>query len=130
MTALTTSRQTAKKMGNLLYLTMAAGAQGFLGGMAQINAAGAGVAASATAANKTVGVFTADAAAGEGVNVEKGTFAFGNSTSTDEITKADIGANCYVVDDQTVAKTSNSNARPVAGVIFDVDDYGVWVQFR
>ena len=42
---------------------------------------------------------------------------------------ADIGADCYIVDDQTVAKTSGTNTRSVAGKVFDVDADGVWVDF-
>jgi hypothetical protein len=64
------------------------------------------------------------------VEIEKGIFRFANSSSTDEITRADIGSNCYIVDDQTVAKTSGSSTRSVAGKIFDVDSLGVWVDFR
>lgn len=62
-------------------------------------------------------------------DVDKGTFQFANSTGADEITAADIGADCFVVDDQTVAKTSDTDARPVAGRIMDVDAIGVWVRF-
>jgi len=60
--------------------------------------------------------------------IATGIFRFGNSASGDLITKADIGADCYGVDDQTVAKTSGSNTRSVAGKIFDVDADGVWVR--
>ena len=63
------------------------------------------------------------------IPVRKGTFRFANSASADLIAQADIGSVCYAVDDQTVAKTSNSGARPVAGTIFDVDTDGVWVKF-
>lgn len=45
----------------------------------------------------------------------------GNSASTDAITDADLFKMCYVVDDQTVARTSNAGARPVAGMILGVD---------
>ena len=43
------------------------------------------------------------------------------------ITQAEIGDACYIVDDETVAKTSGGNTRSVAGEIVDVDDDGVWV---
>ena len=46
------------------------------------------------------------------------------------IAAADIGNNCYVVDDQTVAKTNGTNSRSVAGKVHDVDAIGVWVDFR
>jgi hypothetical protein len=46
---------------------------------------------------------------------------FANSASTDLIAQTECGSNCYVVDDQTVAKTSNSNARSVAGRVWKID---------
>ncbi len=54
---------------------------------------------------------------------------FANSASGDQIALADVGADCYIVDDSTVAKTSNSSARSVAGKVFNVDADGVWVKF-
>lgn len=57
-----------------------------------------------------------------------GIYRWANSSSADEITKAEIGDNCYVVDDQTVAKTSGGATRSVMGKIVDVDDVGVWVE--
>ncbi len=56
-----------------------------------------------------------------------GVFRFENSASGDAITKAEIGDDCYLVDDQTVAKTSGSSTRSVAGKIYAVDSLGVWV---
>jgi hypothetical protein len=61
------------------------------------------------------------------VTVKRGVFRLNNSADTDLITKAQIGDACYIVDDETVAKTSNGNTRSVAGEIVDVDDDGVWV---
>ena len=52
-----------------------------------------------------------------------------NSAAADQITAADIGNDCYGVDDQTVAKTNGANTRSVAGKIYDVDAQGVWVKF-
>lgn len=59
----------------------------------------------------------------------RGIFRFANSASTDLIAEADIGAVCYIVDDQTVAKTSGTNTRSPAGIIDGVDANGVWVRF-
>jgi hypothetical protein len=53
-----------------------------------------------------------------------GIFTFANSAGADEITKNDVGLDCYVVDNNTVAKTSNSNARHVAGKIYSVEADG------
>lgn len=67
--------------------------------------------------------------------VRSGIARFDNSTAGDAITVASKGRICYVVDNQTVALTSSSGTRPVAGRIIDVetagslggDVTGVWV---
>ncbi len=59
----------------------------------------------------------------------EGVFRFANSAAGDLIATADIGAPCYIVDDQTVAKTNGTNTRSPAGIIYDVDALGVWVRF-
>jgi len=61
------------------------------------------------------------------VRVRQGTFRFNNSSAGDAIARANVGKYCWIVDDQTVAKSSNSGARSKAGVIIDVDSSGVWV---
>jgi hypothetical protein len=63
------------------------------------------------------------------VRIRRGVLSFANSAAGDLITRADIGKSAYVVDDQTVAKTSGSATRSIAGIIRDVDAQGVWVQF-
>lgn len=63
--------------------------------------------------------------------VDRGVFGpFANSTSTDQITLAEVGSDCYLVDDQTLAKTNGGNTRSVAGKVWNVDADGVWVEFR
>jgi hypothetical protein len=56
-------------------------------------------------------------------------FSFANSASTDEIVDDDIGKLCYIVDDQTVAKTNGANTRSVAGIVVGLDANGVHVLF-
>lgn len=58
-----------------------------------------------------------------------GIFRFANSAAGDLIVTADIGAACWIVDDQTVAKTSATATRSPAGIIDGVDALGVWVRF-
>jgi hypothetical protein len=105
-----------------------------VGAMAAIDATGHLVNAAAVAAHRVVGVAEADIDNSAGIDaalngpVKRGCWKFGNSASADLIARADVGQPCYVVDNQTVAKTSNSNARPVAGVIRDVETDGVWVE--
>jgi len=50
-----------------------------------------------------------------------------NSAAADQIGLTEIGSDCYIVDDQTVAKTNGSSTRSVAGKVIDVDSQGVWV---
>jgi len=54
-----------------------------------------------------------------------------NSASTDQITAADLLKDVYAVDDQTVAKTSGSSTRSIAGRVWKVDSVkGVLVETR
>lgn len=59
--------------------------------------------------------------------IKCGCFRWGNSAAGDAIAADDIGKACYIVDDQTVALTSNTSTRSVAGTIVAVDSSGVWV---
>lgn len=64
------------------------------------------------------------------VDVRRGVFRWANSGGGDAIAETDMGEICYIVDDQTVAKTSAAGTRSVAGKIFDIDAQGVWVDTR
>ncbi|ALG75057.1 bacteriophage protein [Azospirillum thiophilum] len=137
MAALTNDRNTPERSGGFTHLErdLAASTTIFAGSMVAQNAAGAAVPAAATNTLTVLGraAHRASTAAGstlpDKVRIDRGTFRFANSTSTDAITIADYGKPCYAVDDQTVAKTDNSAARPKAGIIRDVDALGVWVEF-
>lgn len=64
------------------------------------------------------------------VNCRSGIFKYGNSASADLIATDDIGKDCFLVDDQTVALTNGTNTRSRAGKVYGVDpDGGVWVAF-
>lgn len=71
---------------------------------------------------------TAGADGDEVVPLAQGVFRFGNSAGADEITQADLNQPAWVVDDETVAKTSAGGARSFAGRIVAVDEQGVWVE--
>lgn len=59
---------------------------------------------------------------------EPGEFKFGNSAAGDLIDRTQVGLDCYMVDDQTVAKTSGGGTRSIAGKVTRVGaDGGVWV---
>lgn len=136
MVALTAARNTPQRQTpRTRTVPVAANAVVQQGGQAQINAAGYAVPATATVANITIGMAKASVNNTGGANgaltvdVDRGVFRFNNSTSTDLIGRTEIGANVYVVDDQTVAKTNGGGTRPVAGKCFDVDASGVWVEY-
>lgn len=63
------------------------------------------------------------------VEVEEMIADMANSAGGDEITIAELGDVCWLVDDQTVAKTSNSGARSVAGYVRKIEGGRIWVQF-
>ena len=61
------------------------------------------------------------------IRVRAGIFQFANSAAADLIAVTEIGSDCFIVDDQTVAKTNGTNTRSVAGKVVGVDAQGVWV---
>jgi hypothetical protein len=135
LTALTSDRNTPRIERTKRVFPVAAGAKIHAGGIVGVNAAGNAVPFSTATGLKGAGRAerladnTAGAAGAISVEAAVGTFRYENSASTDLITKADIGADAYGVDDQTVAKTSGTNSRSIVGKIHDVDDQGVWVTF-
>ncbi len=134
MTALTQDRDTPERRGSDFSIPAAASKTFFGGALVCVNAAGYGTPGATATGLRGLGrvrrPLTSPATAGaESVDYERGCFRFANSASTDLITRADIGATAYVVDDQTVAKTDGSATRSPAGIIRDVDAKGVWVEF-
>jgi hypothetical protein len=135
MTALSADRNTPERSGDVRDIPVAANVVCFAGAMAAVNAAGNAVPVTTATGLKGAGRVerrvdnTGGAAGAERVRIRTGIFRYNNSTSTDALTQADIGADVYGVDDQTVAKTSASNTRSVVGKLFDVDDQGAWVKF-
>lgn len=135
MTALTADRNTPRAQGDLLVLDLAAATKVFAGAIVMRNAAGNGLKGATATGSVGVGVAieqvdnSAGAAGDKTAQVRVGTFRFANSAAGDLITKADINKPAYIVDDQTVAKTSGTNTRSIAGMIAGVDAQGVWVRF-
>lgn len=135
MAATTAPRNTPAALGDQRKFPLPAAGKINQGAMVQIAATGYAVAASATIANVAVGRAeegvdnTAGAAGDKSITVRRGIFRYGNSVAGDLIARTEIGKTVYVVDDQTVAKTNNVGVRPAAGLCFDVDAQGVWVEF-
>lgn len=133
MTALATGRNTPRRLAKRYSKPVAGSATIYAGSLVALLTSG-GYAVPAGTASSGRALFIADATVSgggtDGLNQIEGDAACGrfeNSASADLITFADIGQPCYIVDDQTVAKTDNSGARQIAGAIVDVDATGVWV---
>lgn len=77
--------------------------------------------ASATYDNRT-GSALGGAAGACDVEVEFGVYQWANSADGDLIAVDDVGKVCFVVDDQTVALTSNTDTRGICGFISEVID--------
>ena len=122
-----TKRRNADKVSGLVNTaaTLYAGTM-----VTRLTASGNLVPAGTASAGVAVGV-AEDTVTGDGVKTceySRGCYQFKNSASGDLIAAGDIGNTCYVVDNETVAKTDNSAARKAAGKIVDVDANGVWVE--
>lgn len=61
------------------------------------------------------------------IDIEEGEFLFKNSAAGDAIAVTEIGKPCYIIDDETVAKTNPNSTRAVAGVVVGVGSDGVMV---
>lgn len=137
MAALTTERKTLRygqePAPALWSIKVKGGVKTYAGGIACVEAGYATPGRGATTL-KALGRFeqtvdnTGGASGDQVVDILSGVFKWNNSSAGDAITQADLFSDCYVVDDQTVAKTSATNTRSKAGVIVGVDpDGGVWV---
>jgi hypothetical protein len=134
MGALAEDRDTPVRDGVLLSFGVAAAKKIYAGSLVVLNSSG--YAEPGTTATGKIAVGCADEqidnSAGDNgdlnVSVRRGVFRFGNSADADLITIAEIGEACFVVDDQTVAKTNGGSTRSIAGKVMDVDADGVWVE--
>ena len=131
--ALTKDRNTTERNGDFYVFNVAANVKIYAGALVVLDAGNAkpGVTAaglfSVGRAEELVDN-TGGAAGAKTVKVKRGVFCFENAAA-DLVSDANIGSPCHVVDDQTVAATHAGNTRSAAGIVRDVDDAGVWVQF-
>lgn len=139
MTAATADRNTPRRDGSVFEFSVKAATKIYAGTMVVIDSANNLAIPGKTATGlKSVGVcqvLTDNSAGADGdirARLFRGPetlFRMANSAAGDLIVLGDIGADCYMVDDSTVAKTSATSTRSVAGKIRDVDSGGVWVEF-
>lgn len=134
MAALTADRNTPRRDAVQFEFPQATNTHIYAGAIVMLNASGYATPGATATGQKCVGIAEAASDNNPGadgavsVKVRRGCFRFGNSGGGDAIALADVGADCYIVDDQTVAKTNGSSTRSVAGKIRDVDTAGVWVE--
>ncbi len=152
MAALTSSRNTPEMAdgGRMRVFPVEANTNLYLGGMVALNAAGNAVPASATTtvanALKVVGraervhngvpgqnaLNNPGAAGALSIVARKGVFMFNQDNS---ITAAQLGSNCFALDDNTVTAADRATGAPVqqyavAGQVVAIDSSGqVWVDF-
>lgn len=134
MAALTADRNTPKQAAQQIGVPVATGVKIFAGSLVALNAAGF-AAPGITAATLTYlgrAAETVDNVAGANgaktVRVDrKDAYKFANHAA-DLIVQADLGKTCYIVDDQTVAKTNGGATRSAAGKIVGIEADGVWVE--
>lgn len=133
MVALTADRNTPEALGANRQGLLGANQTIFQGGILMRNASGhlikGAVATGSFGAGRAEEPKVSTTAGVTPINYKPGIFRFANSAAGDLIATADIGAVCYIVDDQTVAKTNGTNTRSPAGVVDSVDAQGVWVRF-
>lgn len=131
MAALTKDRNTAFRTGEDVSYGVAAAAVIYAGALICVNAAGYATPGIISATLKAVGMAkeNIDNSAGAdgdlNVPVHKGVFLFANAG---DITIADLEADVYVTDDQTVSL--DSTGKSIAGRCIDVDIDGVWVEIK
>ncbi len=133
MTALVADRNTLEAIGPERVGLLGASQAIFNGSILMRNASGhlikGAVATGSFGAGRAEDVGVSTTAGVTNQRYRPGVFRFANSAAGDLIAVADIGAACYIVDDQTVAKTNGTSTRSPAGIIDNVDSIGVWVRF-
>jgi hypothetical protein len=135
--AASADRNTRQVAGLSRSFPLAASTLIYAGTIACVNSSGLLTKGAVSTTLKCVGVArermdnSAGAASAISGEVEVGVFGpFANSAAGDAIALDDVGLDCYIVDDETVALTSGGSTRSVAGKIWNVTADGVWVKFN
>jgi hypothetical protein len=136
MTALAADRGPIEHLGPDYSAEVYQSSKIYMGSIVCMNSSGYAVKGSTSTSLIALGVANAQADNSSGsdgdisVSYREGVFSFGNSSGADEITEAERGQACYIVDDQTVAKTDGTGTRSVAGCVVGLDEFGgVMVRF-
>lgn len=135
MTALQKSRTVRSIPGFLFNYPVAADAVIYQGAIVALNSSGYARPAGTATGLIAVGIAresvdaTGLSSGDVSVEVEEMIAECQNSAGGDEITIAEIGDACYLVDDCTVAKTSGGGTRSIAGYVRKIESGKVFVEF-
>lgn len=140
MTALSDNRATNKYDPSVapefIVVNMAASTKIYKGALVGVDVNGRAVAGTSVASSRIIGRAeeyvdnSSGAADAKTIKIRQGVYYLANSATTDAITAADIGRECYAVDDQTVARTPSNGAYARAGIVVNVDSslgVAVWI---
>jgi len=134
LSALAADRNTPLKDGELIAVPVAAAAKIFAGALVAARATGfatpGATATTLTYLGRAEAMADNTAGANGAISVQvrrKKAFKWAN-LGDDLVVQEDLGKNCYIVDDQTVAKTNGGSTRSVAGKVLGVESDGVWVE--
>lgn len=132
--ALISDRNTPLKDGELISVPVAANAKIFAGSLVVANSTGFAAPGSVATTLTYLGRAEEFVDNTGGANGDKTVqvrrrkaFKFKNY-ATDLIVQADLGKVCYIVDDETVAKTNGGATRSAAGAVIGIETDGVWIQ--
>lgn len=136
MAAITTERRVPRygMSGKLENYPMAASTKILKGALVMLNASKLAVNGAAATGQTAVGIAeaTVDNSAGAAsaltIQIREGVHGFLNSAAGDAIAQADVGADVYIVDNQTVAKTDGTGARSRAGKVIRLEGGLVYVE--
>lgn len=131
--ALIKDKGTLQKGGNLLVLALAAGAVIHGGAIVVIDGGYANKATTKTGL-KFAGIAeeavdnTAGANGAKTVEVRRERLFFAKNSVGDAVAQADLFNQCYLEDDETVAKTNGGSTRSLAGRVMGIEPNGIWVE--
>jgi hypothetical protein len=135
MVALAQDRNTPARSGDLREGAVGAAQLVYAGAIVMRNATGFLIKGATATGSVAVGRADERIDNAAGANGDKrlryraGIFRFANASAGDLLTIADVGKCCWVIDDQTVGRTSATTTRSRAGIVESVDADGVWVRF-
>jgi hypothetical protein len=134
MTVTTSDRNTPFKDGELIRAAVAANAKILAGTIVCVSATGFATPGATATTLAYLGMAdecvdnTGGADGAQTVGIRRGkAFKWAND-GTDPVTQASLGRVCFIVDNQTVARTNGTNTRSQAGIVVGIDLDGVWVQ--